>query len=189
MPRLDFALILVPGSLNVSSSCQRRLNQRSADARCARAVSRPILVRPLPGKHYREFLGQRAPEVRLADQRGPGRERAKNVVFGMAGGADDVNIRMPSAHLLSQLRSVHAARQTEIGEQHVDAPSCSRRWSACVAFSAVATRNPNGGFWSRSSRRRRPAKAVASVSEWCTGLSSSPGATSASTATSAMARP
>ena len=28
------------------------------------------------------LLGQRAPEVRLADQRGPGRERAKNVVFG-----------------------------------------------------------------------------------------------------------
>ena len=67
------------------------------------------------------LLGQRAPEVRLADQRGPGRERAKNVVFGMAGGADDVNIRMPSAHLFSQLRSVHAARQTEIGEPHVDA--------------------------------------------------------------------
>ena len=81
MPRLDFALILVPGSLDVSSSRQRR----PTPAQRGRAMCKSCLTADF-GQTFAwkalPLLGQRAPEVRLADQRGPGRERAKNVVFG-----------------------------------------------------------------------------------------------------------
>jgi hypothetical protein len=82
MPRLDFALILGRhrSTFPAPANAGQILGAQHGRAMCKSCLTadfgQTFAWKALP------LLGQRAPEVRLADQRGPGRERAKNVVFG-----------------------------------------------------------------------------------------------------------